>query len=59
MQYKDSLISSGVIKHFTQKEIPVLVIHDSFIVTEQYSAELVEVMKKEYKKQLGYDPEIS
>lgn len=59
LQYKDSLISSGVIRHFTQKGIPILVIHDSFIVTEQYSAELVEVMKKEYKKQLGYDPEIS
>ena len=58
LQYKDSLISSGVIKHFTRKGIPVLVIHDSFIVNDKYSAELVEVMKKEYKKQLGYEPEI-
>lgn len=59
LQYKDSLISAGVIKHFTNKRIPVLVIHDSYIVNEKYSAELIEVMKKEYKKQLGYEPEIS
>jgi hypothetical protein len=58
LQFKDSLISSGVIKHFTKKGIPVLVIHDSFIVNEQYSAELVEVMKEEYKKQLGFEPEV-
>lgn len=47
---KDAEIALDIINHFTKKNIPILSIHDSFIVEEQYEAELEEVMKSVYKK---------
>jgi len=58
LQNKDSKISSGVIKHFTSKGIPVLVIHDSFIVEKRYEGQLEEIMEKEYYKQFKFKPVI-
>ena len=46
----DSKIALDVIEHFTVKDIPVLAIHDSFIVSAQYENELNEVMKNAYRK---------
>jgi|AntDeeMinimDraft_6_1070357.scaffolds.fasta_scaffold03711_3 hypothetical protein len=47
---KDASIALGVVEHFTGKSIPILAIHDSFIVESQHSEELRKVMKKVYRK---------
>lgn len=56
LQNKDSKIASGVIKHFTKKGIPILVIHDSFIVENKYESELANTMEQEYYKQFKFKP---
>jgi len=37
LQYIDALIAEKVLNHFTKLEIPVLCIHDSFIIQTKYS----------------------
>jgi len=58
LQYRDSKIAEAILKYFTRKSIVCLCIHDSFIVPSQYQDELVEVMKREYKKGIGFDCEL-
>ena len=55
LQFLDSRIAERILKHFTKKNIVCLCIHDSFIVQERYNNELIEVMKHEYKKEMGFD----
>jgi len=47
---KDSKITLYVCKYFTDKNIPILPVHDSFIVQAQYKQELKAVMDKAYSK---------
>ena len=47
---KDANIAMDVCKHFAKQNIPILPIHDSFIVQAKYEQELREVMDKMYKK---------
>jgi hypothetical protein len=49
----DSRIALEVVKDFTSREIPILAIHDSFIVEENRKAELREIMQKAYGKITG------
>jgi len=58
LQYKDSELATKMISHFTKKGIPVLVVHDSFIVEKKYESELEEVMIKAYKEKFKFDPVI-
>ena len=55
LQFVDSRIAERILKHFTKKKIVCLCIHDSFIVEEQYQDELIEVMKREYKREIGFE----
>jgi hypothetical protein len=58
LQYQDSKIAERILKHFTRKNIVCLCIHDSFIVEEKYKDELIEVMKEEYKREMGFECEL-
>lgn len=58
LQYIDSQIAESILKHFMNKDVVCLCIHDSFIVEEQYKDELIERMKEEYKKELGFIPQL-
>ncbi|PKL22550.1 MAG: hypothetical protein CVV48_01815 [Spirochaetae bacterium HGW-Spirochaetae-4] len=49
----DSKIALDVINHFVQQRIPILAIHDSFIVQKRYEAELYLTMKVAYRKHTG------
>ena len=49
LQNTDSKISEYIIKKMTNKLIPVLNIHDSFIVEKKYHKELRQVMTKAFK----------
>jgi hypothetical protein len=49
----DSQIAAEVLKHFTDRNSPVLCVHDSFIIKHTQSQELVEVMKDTTTRFLG------
>lgn len=50
LQYFDSLIAEDIINHFTKRNIPVLTVHDSFIIQDDLSQELVNQMLVSYYK---------
>lgn len=50
LQNIDSLMALEIINFFCQKGIPVLPIHDSFIIEKQYSAELKAKMQEVFEK---------
>ena len=51
----DGRITASVINHFTKKDIPVLTIHDSYIVERAYEVELMDVMNQSISNELdGY-----
>jgi hypothetical protein len=50
---KDARIALQVVDYFSEQGIPVLAIHDSFIVQEQYRDELYEIMDKSYREITG------
>jgi hypothetical protein len=56
LQYLDSQITSDILDYFLERGIPVLPIHDSYIVAEQYEEELYEVMRDKYRNRMGFDP---
>ena len=51
---KDSKIALDVVNYFAKQNIPILSVHDSFIVQEQYREELHRVMLTVYKKHTGF-----
>lgn len=50
----DATIALDIVKHFTSQKIPILAIHDSFIVQEQYGDELRKTMAQIYRKHTGF-----
>jgi len=48
LQRLDSDICESVLMHFCQKDIPVLSVHDSFIVQKDHEKMLYEVMEEEF-----------
>jgi hypothetical protein len=50
---KDAKIALDVMTHFAKQGIPILSIHDSFIVECQYKTELENVMKSVYRTHTG------
>lgn len=50
---KDASIAIDVVGHFAKRGIPILAIHDSFIVQQQHKNELYLIMDKAYKKHSG------
>lgn len=58
LQNLDSMIANNILTHFTKKKVLCLCIHDSFIVPNKYLAKLDQIMKRSYKKEMGYFPVI-
>lgn len=48
LQYLDSRIAELVVNHFTGKGVPVLCIHDSFVIQGDKGTELNQVMNRAY-----------
>lgn len=48
LQREDSELALSVIAHFSKKRVPVLSMHDSFIISTEYENELKKVMRKAY-----------
>ena len=57
-QYKDSILAIRIMKHFLNKKLACLCVHDSFIVEEKYKEELYDLMMNEYKKMFAFYPEL-
>jgi hypothetical protein len=49
LMYVDSCITEYIMKKFTTKKIPVLSIHDSYIVGKSYKNLLIEIMTSAFK----------
>jgi hypothetical protein len=49
LQRLDSDLAEIVVSHFTRKQIPVLCIHDSFVIHPEHEEELKQVMKEALK----------
>lgn len=58
LQYEDSQFAAGIINHFTEKGVVVLVVHDSFIIEKKYESELVDKMIEVYMKKYKFTPTI-
>ena len=60
LQYVDSQIADQVITTLTNDDIPCLIIHDSFIVSQQYESRLKKVMEEAFKDvaHVDYNPSI-
>ena len=49
----DGNITTRLIEHFTYKNVPILTVHDSYIVEFEYEEELIRVMNDAFAKELG------
>ena len=49
----DGNITTKLIRHFTYKSVPILTVHDSYIVQFGYEDELIKVMNKACEEELG------
>ena len=50
---KDARIALDVVWHFAKQGVPVIAIHDSFLVPVEYDDELRRTMDKTYRKHTG------
>ena len=53
LQYNDSAIAHNLIKEFTEANIPILCVHDSFICQKQYGEELNNRMIRSFENTYG------
>ncbi len=50
LQFRDSLLAEQIMLRFAKQDIPVLPVHDSFIIIRGLYSELVNVMHEEFEK---------
>jgi hypothetical protein len=55
LQYLDSQLVDAVLAKATAKSIPVLPVHDSFIVSTEHTFWLKEAVEKSYRELMGFD----
>ena len=48
LQYEDSQIAEKVMLHFARQDIPVLPVHDSFVVQRGLRKELIDAMSEAF-----------
>jgi hypothetical protein len=53
LMYFDSMITEGILVHFTTRGIPVLPVHDSYIIQAEYKDDLQEVMMEKFHNIMG------
>jgi hypothetical protein len=58
MQFLDSQIAERIFTNLVKQKIPVLGIHDSFIVQKEHENILYDEMINCYKKETGFQPVI-
>jgi len=58
LQNIDSRITEKILMEFMKEGIPVLPVHDSYIIEEKYQGKLAEKMVKFYEQEMGFEPVI-
>lgn len=58
LQFYESEIANEILKHFLNKKILVLSVHDSFLIEEKYKDELKKVMRRIYHNKFKFYPQI-
>lgn len=58
LQRKDSDIAEAVVMEFISQGIPILPIHDSFIVPVEHEARLIKVMRDKFRRATGFVCEV-
>ena len=53
LQFRDSQLAQQIMLRFAKQDIPVLPVHDSFIIIRGLYSELVNVMHEEFEKMFG------
>ena len=53
LQFEDSQLAEQLMLHFVNRDIPVLPVHDSFLIIRGLSHELETVMYEEFEKMFG------
>ena len=56
LQNLDSQIAERVLMAMTERQIPCLPVHDSFIVPARHEAKLREAMMRSYMELMGFKP---
>ena len=51
----DGNITTRIIKYFTDRKIPILTVHDSYILTSEHERALMEAMKRATAEELGLE----
>lgn len=59
LQREDSDMAESILLHFADMRVPVLPVHDSFIVAAQYKDEMVRVMQSVFDDHYGQKPMIT
>lgn len=59
LQREDSDMAEQVMLHFADKGVPVLPVHDSFIITADHKDELVRVIQSVFHERYGQKPNIT
>lgn len=59
LQRQDSDLAEKIMLHFVERDVPVLPVHDSFIVAERHREELVQVMKQTFRLVHGQEIGVS
>ena len=57
--FEDSKIAMQVIAYFTERHIPVLSVHDSFIAPHKEVFKLIELMTSLFYKEFGFKPNLA
>jgi hypothetical protein len=58
LQNEDVELVYHVCRHFCERAIPILPVHDSFIIEAQYEGELRDVMRDAYREKYRFKPVI-
>jgi hypothetical protein len=53
LQFRDSQLAEEIMLRFAKQDIPVLPVHDSFIIIRGLYSELVDAMHEEFEKMFG------
>jgi len=50
LQFMDGEITAQIIEHFTQHYIPILTVHDSYVIEEEFASVLIDVMQAGFRE---------
>ena len=56
--FEDSQLAMGLIEYFTDREVPILTVHDSFVVPQTEAENLITKMTSLFFERFGFKPDL-